>query len=293
MIYFMILLALLVFILGHQIPVWIFKVKLKDIRTQFSRKQIIYESSGVLICFAMAFILVAINSQTRHEKYLLNKNAIYGVTCESVATELGFKNGDKIISVNNQEIIRFSDILVKIITEPENTAVKIHRGDKDTIISVTKEGKIKIMKSKSTLIFTPKFKPDTSIVNTQFGHLVYTESRVGFFQSVKSYTTVIKYIFRILLPQREGNVSGFYVVPKVKNIGDFVYLFPAFLFVIGIINLLPIPGLDLGNTIIVFIEKIHKKKYNSRNINLIRIISVAFIVIIITIEIYLKKGFQT
>lgn len=284
----MILLALLIFILGHLIPVWIFKEKFRDIRTQFVWKQFIYEISGVLTCFIIAFVIIVSISLISPKKYLLNENAIYGVDCGPVTKEMGFSDGDKIISINDQQVVRFSDIPVRIITESGDVSVKVRRSGIDTTIIITDEGKMNMIKSNSSLLFSPKLKPDSN-TNTQSEKLVYTEFRSGLKESIESYKTSVKSMSRFVFPinSESPRLGGYVTISKITNLKGGFYLLGLNLLIIGLINLLPLPGLDIGNTIIALVEKFRKKKFNSHKMNIIRIVSAAFIVIFIITRLYL------
>ena len=51
------------------------------------------------------------------------------------------------------------------------------------------------------------------------------------------------------------------------------------LVLMGIINMLPLPGLDLGNAVIAVIERTRKRKFNSKAMKIIRISCISLIVL--------------
>jgi len=56
---------------------------------------------GVLFNLIWAIILYSAMLYTWGERYLQNKDAIYGVTCSDLAKEIGFRNGDKVLAYDN------------------------------------------------------------------------------------------------------------------------------------------------------------------------------------------------
>lgn len=68
--------------------------------------------------------------------YIENKDAIYGLEFSNTMQELGFKNGDKIISINNQPVKKISEITNMILLNP-NTIIKIKRNNNYTELKIS------------------------------------------------------------------------------------------------------------------------------------------------------------
>ncbi|NQY31025.1 MAG: site-2 protease family protein [Flavobacteriaceae bacterium] len=277
----MIIIAYLFHILGHYIPSWITKVSLKELRTQFKWKQLLFEMSGVAMNFLLAFIIILVITFSTTEKYLLNENAIYGTEASSIAKEIGFKDGDKIISVNDQKIIRFSHITREIILGYGEDSVKVMRGENDLTINVTENDKLKFIESNTLNHFTPRLQPETSSNKTK-KKLVYNESQKGLKDALKIYSRSLNNILNLFNPSREyyKGVNSFISIKKTNGIKGVFFLLAISSLFFGVINLLPIPGFDLGNTLIALIEKLKKKKFNSKKIRIIRITCPTLLVLI-------------
>lgn len=280
----MIIIAYLFHILGHYIPSWITKVSLKELRTQFKWKQLFFEMSGVTMNFLLAFIIILVITFSTTEKYLLNENAIYGIEASSIAKEIGFKDGDKIISVNNQKIIKFSHITKEIILGYGEDSVKVMRGENELTINVTENDKLKFLESNTLNHFTPRLQSETNSKQ-----VIYNESQKGFKDALKTYSRSLNNILNLFNPSREyyKGVNSFISIKKTNGIKGIFFLLAISSLFFGVLNLLPIPGFDLGNTLIALIEKLKKKKFNSKKMKIIRITCPILLVLIMITLLFL------
>jgi len=273
----MIIIALLFHKLGHYFPSWITKDKLNELRTQLEWRQVFVEMSGVITNFVLAFLIIFVITVTNREKYLLNENAIYGVEFSDVLKNIGFENGDKIISINNQKVVRFSDILKSIIIENGDVNVLIHRGNDEKLIIISDSDKLDIMRNHSTSHITPKLRPD-SVSDLAVNYLRYNERQQGIMDAFATFSNSIKMSLSYLSPNQP--IGGFVAIKKVTNIKGYFYLLAICSIFIGFINLIPLPGLDMGNTLIALLEKSRKRNFNGRLLKIIRIVCSSLIVII-------------
>ncbi|MFN3529797.1 MAG: RIP metalloprotease RseP [Bacteroidia bacterium] len=62
------------------------------------------------------------------EKYIPNTALEDGIAASELAQELGFETGDKLISINGVEIVRFDEIVSSKVLLGENTRIGIQRG---------------------------------------------------------------------------------------------------------------------------------------------------------------------
>jgi len=276
----MIIPALAIFILGRLVPVWIFKENQLDFNSQPVWRYVLTKLSGSLTSFLLAFIIIIILTLSGHEKYLLNKNAIYGIKCSQLALDQGFKDGDKIISIQNKEVERFSDIVKMIVLEYEPVYIKIYRDENEDTLMITNKDKLEIMRLTKEEYIVPKTKPDSAL-GTRYEQLKFNESRLGLKRAFNTYGLMIKQINILFSPRHK----------QFENIGGFIIIFPRdlksismilamCLTLIGIINLLPLPGLDLGNAIIALSEKIRGRTFNKRVMKIIKTIFIVLVLII-------------
>jgi regulator of sigma E protease len=98
---------------------------------------------GILIYAGMLFVW--------GEEYLPTKNAKYGIACDSLALQMGLKDGDKILSVDNVYVENFNKIPVEIILNSSKT-VQVERNGEKLDIPVSEEIQSKLIKSKDSFI---------------------------------------------------------------------------------------------------------------------------------------------
>ncbi len=83
------------------------------------------------------------------EKYLPNQNVTFGVAVDSIGESIGLKSGDRVRTVDGEPVMRFNDIIVKIILHKEGGTIGVTRDGRDmeiripegTISKITKAGK--------------------------------------------------------------------------------------------------------------------------------------------------------
>ncbi len=109
---------------------------------------------GVLVNFVLALLIYSAILFTWGDEYLATRNVKYGVACDSLALELGFKNGDKILTVSGREVENFLHV-VHDITLNENREVVVLRGLDTVRIFVAKDKVNKLVKN--PMIFVPRF----------------------------------------------------------------------------------------------------------------------------------------
>jgi len=88
---------------------------------------------GVFFNFILAILIYSASLFTWGEQYLKNDSAIYGVQCNDLAKEIGFRNGDKIISFDGNKIEKFQEIQVVLARNQAKTAEVIRNGEKITV----------------------------------------------------------------------------------------------------------------------------------------------------------------
>jgi len=106
-----------------------------EFRTKPAWQRLLIMIGGVSVNIILAFVIYIFIMWIWGETYLPTQNAKYGIICDSAATEMGLKNGDKIISVDNKVIEKFSDITPTILLD-ESKSIQILRNDTALSIDV-------------------------------------------------------------------------------------------------------------------------------------------------------------
>lgn len=103
-----------------------------EFRTKPAWQRFFIMFGGVFFNFLLAIVLYSAILGTWGEEYLKNEDATYGVAVNDLAYEVGFRNGDKILSFDGEAVEDFSMLQVDMVRS-QATEAKVVR-DGDTII---------------------------------------------------------------------------------------------------------------------------------------------------------------
>lgn len=92
-----------------------------EFRSKSAWQRMLIMLGGVLVNFVLAFVIYIAVLFAWGESYLPTANLKYGVVCDSLFHSVGVRNGDKILSVDNKEVERFSDVLSTILLDEAKT----------------------------------------------------------------------------------------------------------------------------------------------------------------------------
>jgi membrane-associated protease RseP (regulator of RpoE activity) len=292
----LIFLAISVHIIGHLLICWAFGINYSVFRSLLSFKRLMIELGGIFANFIVAFIIIIFLGFVTYDSFLANKDAIYGIRCNHLAKEFGFKDGDKILSINGEEIERFNDLEKEIVMSVPNASIDIGRGDSLLNISISEKQIQQMITNKSNNLFSPLLQSD-SLHSFENYPLKLTETRKGLKRSIEiyiDYFSMCKKLFFSLF-HKANSVGGYRVISpsysvfgvKFVSLETFLYLLSSVSILIGLLNLLPLPGFDVGNFIIALVEKIRKKTFDNKKMRIIRISGIACFVLFILIITYL------
>lgn len=283
----MIFIAIILHIISRYIPSWITRKSLEELRTQHKWRQLLFEMLGTATDFFLAFLILSSVILTNKVTYLPNENAIYGIECSDEAKEMGFRDGDKIRTINDKNIERFSDIVITILKENGQGPVKVVvlRDNSELILSLNVEDKINLIKSKKYDHFKPKLEPN-NLGSTDIKELIVKEHRQEIGDVFSAYRIIIKQLSIVFNPLTQDTKQvGFFKTDSIKGL---LFILASSLILIGFVNLLPIPGLDFGNLIISLIDKVRKKKFKRGLLKTIRITCLSVILVLFVIIFFLK-----
>ena len=109
-----------------------------EFRSKPAWQRLLIITGGVILNFLLGFIIYSSILFVWGEQYLPTENVKYGIVADSLASSIGLRNGDKIISVDNQKIENFNDIVVKTIVLNESKSIQIQRGSQIMSIGIPK-----------------------------------------------------------------------------------------------------------------------------------------------------------
>lgn len=141
-----------------------------EFRSKPAWQRLIIMIGGVTVNVILAIIIYSGMMMYYGEEYLPNENLTYGVAADSVAESVGLRDGDKILSINDEGIQNFSDIRLELLLADAGN-VKVDRNGEIVEIPLTAEDKGRFIAGKTSLI-TPRFPyiadgfTDTSVART-------------------------------------------------------------------------------------------------------------------------------
>ena len=101
---------------------------------------------GVLVNFLLALIIYSAVLYVWGKEYIPNENAKYGLSFSKTMTDIGFRNGDKVLKVDGAAPVTYAEIGKKIIYDNAKT-VTVQRGESVFDIAVPAGLEKKIIKS--------------------------------------------------------------------------------------------------------------------------------------------------
>lgn len=138
-----------------------------EFRSKPSGQRLLIMLGGVLVNLILGFLIYSAVLFTWGERFLPNKNLTDGIWCvDSIATDIGFRNGDKVVSINGVEPERFEDIYREIIF---GGTVKVIRDNRTDSFEVPTDFVGNLVKERNVTLFYPRVPfivreiPDTSI----------------------------------------------------------------------------------------------------------------------------------
>jgi regulator of sigma E protease len=105
-----------------------------EFRSKPAWQRLIIMIGGVTVNVILAIIIYIGILAYYGEEILPTKNLTYGVSCDSLALEMGLRNGDKIISVDGKEVENFKKVPMEIIMNEASTVQVMREGKMQNIV---------------------------------------------------------------------------------------------------------------------------------------------------------------
>ena len=121
-----------------------------EFRAKPAWQRLLIMVGGVLMNFLFAFIIYIGVLYAWGKEYLPTQNAKYGIVVNDVGREIGFKNGDKILSVDNKHIENFMKIVPTIVLDNAKT-VQVERNGVKVNVDINDKDLALMLKSKAIM----------------------------------------------------------------------------------------------------------------------------------------------
>ena len=107
-----------------------------EFRSKPAWQRLIIMLGGVTVNVLLAMFIYAMMLFTWGSSYLKTENAIYGIQCSEFAKEIGFQNGDKIITVDGVYYENFNELPEAILLSGKTTEVLLDRNGEQVRVEI-------------------------------------------------------------------------------------------------------------------------------------------------------------
>lgn len=129
-----------------------------EFRSKTSGQRLMIMTGGVLFNFISALLIYTFVLYAWGETYLPTANVKYGIVTDSVGYSIGLRNGDKILSVDNQKIENFTQITSDIVLNGRKT-IQVDRNGETLNIAIPVEYVAQMLKGNGRIEPRTPFSP--------------------------------------------------------------------------------------------------------------------------------------
>lgn len=104
-----------------------------EFRSKPAWQRLIIMIGGVTVNVILGMAIYAMVLFVWGTQYIPTENLTYGIYADSTATQIGLKNGDKILDVDGEKVEKFSDIPLKILLEDAKTIAVERNGERENL----------------------------------------------------------------------------------------------------------------------------------------------------------------
>jgi regulator of sigma E protease len=131
-----------------------------EFRSKTSWQRLLIMTGGVIFNFVSAMLIYVLVLFAWGETYLPTANVKYGIVTDSTGYELGLRNGDKILSVDNRKVENFMEIIPDIVLNNRQT-IQVERNGEALDIEIPKSFIPLMLKGKGLISYRIPFFPMT------------------------------------------------------------------------------------------------------------------------------------
>ena len=248
------------------------------------KKHIIFMSGSILI-FVFSWFIFFCTFHFVGSYHLDTSNKVGQILPNQPAEKAGIHPGDRIIQINDHEIKVWKDYQRIIRQYPkQRITVTWSRNDSAFVKEMIPMIWICPFRSETKEITTLGIAPELTTYKPNVSESFFLGAR----RLCNACKNAVSYIFRLFtgrdtLKKLRGPVGFFQMIKaNLKNgLNPFLYLVAVISIYLGIINLLPIPGLDGGSMLLVSIEGVRRKHFSKKNKLIIEAIGLVFLLCIL------------
>jgi len=121
-----------------------------EFRSKPAWQRLLIMLGGVLMNFLFAMLIYIGIMYAWGEEFLPTENVVYGIQVDEVGKQVGFQNGDKILTLDNHYIENFGKILPTIVLDDIKT-VQVERNGQKVDVEISSADLALLLKSKEPI----------------------------------------------------------------------------------------------------------------------------------------------
>jgi len=129
-----------------------------EFRSKSSGQRLLIMTGGVFFNFISALLIYVFVLFAWGETYLPTANVKYGIVTDSTGYSIGLRNGDKILTIDNQKVENFHQITADIILNNRKT-IQVEREGNIINVDIPQEYIPKMLKGKGQISYRIPFQP--------------------------------------------------------------------------------------------------------------------------------------
>lgn len=253
-----------------------------DVQFQSAKlgRRLMTNFAGPLNNFILAFVLFVIVAFLQGGTYVPNHTTLIGgIEQNSPADKAGLKPGDSIVEVSGKKVSTFSEMSKEISDKPGKKLriiVKNEKGINRELEITPKATKIDDKVGQIGIMMTNEFKPLSFFGKIKLGATQTVANSLSIFKALGDLITGFS------LNKLGGPVMIFKLSETVSQSGFIsILIFTATLSVnLGIMNLIPLPGLDGGKILLNLYEGVRGKPLSQEKEMAITMVGVAVLAVL-------------
>lgn len=121
-----------------------------EFRAKPAWQRLLIMVGGVLMNFLFAIVIYIGVLYAWGEQFLPTENVRYGIVAEGVAEEIGLQTGDRILTVDNEPVTDFFNIIPTVVLENAGS-LQVERNGRIIDVEISDEDHAKLLRSKSVV----------------------------------------------------------------------------------------------------------------------------------------------
>ncbi len=184
-------------------------------------QRLIVMLGGVTVNFILGILIFSLMLFYYGDQFLPNQAVVQGngIMVSEFGQQAGFKNGDKVLKVNGQEVLKFRDLRDPAYLLSDDLSYAIERGGESMEIPVADSIKKKLLESKGQSLFDIRFKPyvgqvvkksnaDKAGLKVKDRVISIADKEIQFFDELKSALDEHKKEEVDMVVERDGAAAG-------------------------------------------------------------------------------------